>query len=400
MAQEPGTAVPVSPKLLDQQLDIIRDGVTDGQKMDSNSSEPHFSRSRIIWFLGVFSTTLLAATWFVCATWNHFWRTASMPVWQIIFPAMTLLFVATTILGRRYSNLWLRLGYRISAIWLGVLNYSFFAAGAAWVFSAAAALLSFHIEPELIAATFLGGAMVTSICGLVNAYWLRVTRVTVKLANLPANWRGGTVALVADLHLGNARGARFARRVVAKIQQLQPDAVLISGDLFDGSKADLDALLKPWKGLSAPAGAYFVTGNHEEFTDRAQYLDAVERAGIRVLNNEKVEINGLQLVGVHDAELHDPPLFRAALQGAKLDRNRPSILLAHQPLNLSDCRGGRRVLATVRPYPRRATLAMDTILRCRSLNCASTAEVIMPDAPSGSFSRSSSPFGLWKVMTK
>jgi hypothetical protein len=283
----------------------------------------------------VFSTTLLAATWFVCATWNHFWRTASMPVWQIIFPAMTLLFVATTILGRRYSNLWLRLGYRISAIWLGVLNYSFFAAGAAWVFSAAAALLSFHIEPELIAATFLGGAMVTSICGLVNAYWLRVTRVTVKLANLPANWRGGTVALVADLHLGNARGTRFARRVVAKIQQLQPDAVLISGDLFDGSKADLDALIKPWKGLSAPAGAYFVTGNHEEFTDRAQYLDAVERAGIRVLNNEKVEINGLQLVGVHDAELHDPPLFRAVLQGAKLDRNRPSVLLAHQPLNLA-----------------------------------------------------------------
>ena len=43
---------------------------------------------------------------------------------------------------------------------------------------------------------------------------------------------------------------------------------------------------------------------------------------------------------------------------------------------------------------------MDTILRCRSLNCASTAEVIMPVAPSGSFSHSSSPFGLWKVMTK
>ena len=49
----------------------------------------------------------------------------------------------------------------------------------------------------------------------------------------------------------------------------------------------------------------------------------------------KVEINGLQIIGVHDAELHDPPLFRALLQGAKLDRNRPSILLAHQPLNLS-----------------------------------------------------------------
>jgi hypothetical protein len=128
----------------------------------------------------VFSTTLLAATWFVCATWDHFWQTASLPVWQIIFPALTLIFVGTTILGRRYSNPWLRLGYRISAIWLGVLNFSFFAAGAAWVFSAAAALLSFHIEPKLIAATFFGGAMVTSIYGLVNASWLRVTRLALR----------------------------------------------------------------------------------------------------------------------------------------------------------------------------------------------------------------------------
>ena len=168
-----------------------------------------------------------------------------MPVCQLICPALTVLFVATTILGRRYSNLWPRLGYRISAVWLGVLNYTFFASCAAWIFSAAAAMVSFHIEPKVIAATFFGGAMLTSIYGLVNACWLRATRVTVKLANLPANWRGGTLALAGDLHLGNARGARFSRRVVAKVQQLQPDAVLISGDLFDGSKSDLDALLNP-----------------------------------------------------------------------------------------------------------------------------------------------------------
>jgi hypothetical protein len=133
----------------------------------------------------------------------------------------------------------------------GVLNCSFFAAGAAWVFSAAAALLSSHIEPKLIAAIFFGGVMVTSIYGLANASWLRVTRLTVKLANLPADWRGGTLALVADLHLGNGRGTRFTRRVVAKLQQLRSDAVLISGDLFYGSQADLDALLKPWKGPAA-----------------------------------------------------------------------------------------------------------------------------------------------------
>jgi len=305
------------------------------QKMASNSSLPRMLRRRIILFLMVFSSILLAANWFVCATWNHFWGTATVLAWQIILPVLSLTFVATTILGRRYSNIWLSLAYRISAVWIGVLNYSFFAAIAAWITSAVAELVSFHIEPKLIATTFFGGAAVASIYGLLNASWLRVTRVTVKLANLPANWRGRSVALVTDLHLGNVRGAGFARRVVDKLRQLQPESVFISGDLFDGSMVDPEALVEPWKSISPAAGVYFVTGNHEEFTERGSYLNAIKRAGIRVLNNEKVEIDGLQIVGVHDAELHDPQLFRALLQGAELDRNRASILLAHQPLHLT-----------------------------------------------------------------
>ncbi len=291
--------------------------------------------ARIFSFLIVFSTLSLAATWFAGATWNHFWGTAALPGQQLILSLLTLSFIITTILGRRYSNLWLRLAYRISAIWLGILNYSFFAAVAAWIFSAAATLLSFHVEPKWIAVLFFGGAMAASLYGLCNAAWIRVTPVTVKLPNLAEHWRGRSVALVTDLHLGNIRGAGLVRRVTAKLRQLPAEAVFISGDMFDGSKADLDALLEPWKKFSAASGIYFVTGNHEEFTDPSQYLDAIQRAGIQVLNNEKMEINGLQIVGVQDGALHDPDAFRAILQRAGLDRNRASILLAHQPLNLA-----------------------------------------------------------------
>jgi hypothetical protein len=198
----------------------------------------------------------------------------------------------------------------------------------------ATAPLRFHVETRWVAAVFFGGAILLSIYGLVNAFWLRVTRVTVKLANLPEAWRNRSVALVTDLHLGNVRGAGLTRRVVARLQELQPDAVLISGDMFDGSKADLDAMLEPWKNFFAPAGVYFVTGNHEEFTSRANFLDAIERAGIRVLNNEKVEIQGMQIIGVHDGETQQPKVYRELLQRAALDWNRPSILLAHQPSNL------------------------------------------------------------------
>jgi predicted MPP superfamily phosphohydrolase len=302
---------------------------------DSVPRARHRLRSRFGFFVTVILSVLLAANGFVGATWNHFMGMTAAPAWEIIFPGLTLAFVATTFLALRYPSSGLRLAYRISVVWLGVLNFSFFAAAATWIVSAAARWLPFKFEPKVIAEVFFGSALLAGIYGVVNANRLKVTRVTADLANLPAAWQGRTVALVTDLHLGNVRGARFTRRVVAKLQSLSPDAVFISGDLFDGPTASPDAPIEPWKKLSVPAGVYYVTGNHEEFTDRTNLIEAVQRTGIRVLNNEKVDVHGLQIVGVHDREAGDPRQFRARLRQAQLDGSRPSILLAHQPSGLA-----------------------------------------------------------------
>jgi hypothetical protein len=93
--------------------------------------------------------------------------------------------------------------------------------------------------------------------------------------------------------------------------------------------------VEPCRELIAPAGVYFVTGNHEEFSDRAKYIAAIERAGLRVLNNEKITVQGLQIVGVHDGEAGEPERLRKILQDAAIDRQQASILLAHRPANLS-----------------------------------------------------------------
>ena len=95
-------------------------------------------------------------------------------------------------------------------------------------------------------------------------------RVTIKLANLPDSWRGRTAALVSDTHLGHVRNRRFLRRIVALLTRLRPDVVFIAGDVYDGTRADADRLAEPWSRLSAPLGAYFVGGNHEEFTSPHQ----------------------------------------------------------------------------------------------------------------------------------
>jgi predicted MPP superfamily phosphohydrolase len=225
--------------------------------------------------------------------------------------------------------------YALSASWVGALNFAFFAAVVCWVVEGVALLLNWPLPGFQVAAILFGLALVAAVYGLINAAWIRVSRVKIQLPNLPEAWQGRTAALITDLHLGPLSGAGFLRRVIARLRSLKPDAVFISGDMFDGPTLGLDRLVAPWREFSTPRGTYFATGNHDEFAERNIFLDAAKRVGIRVLNNEKVSLDGLQIVGVHDSEAGDPTELRNILHHAPIDRQHPSILLAHRPVNLA-----------------------------------------------------------------
>jgi predicted MPP superfamily phosphohydrolase len=293
-------------------------------------------RSRRIPIMGAtIGVILLLANGFVWATWGHF---SGIPGWgtaELISGAVAVTFVVTTLLGFRFTYPALRTAYAISAAWLGALNYAVFAALGCWIIGGPWQLLERSGPPPYLAPVFFGAALLTSVYGLINAARIRVTRITVPLPYLPPAWQGRTVALVTDLHLGQIRGPAFLRRVLSRLRALRPDAVLISGDLFDGSPVGVDRLLADWEGFSADRGVFYVTGNHDEFAEREIYLRAAERVGIRVLNNEKVVSEGLQIVGVHDSEAEQPEVLRQVLRRAEIDPRRPSILLAHRPVNLA-----------------------------------------------------------------
>jgi uncharacterized protein len=140
--------------------------------------------------------------------------------------------------------------------------------------------------------------------------------------------------LLSDLHLGAVNGLRFSRRVVARIAALHPDIVFLPGDLFDGTKVDCDFVLTPFKQLAAPLGVYFSTGNHEEFSDPTHYIEAITRAGVRVLSNEKVTIDGLHVAGVTYGLTHSPMQLRAALEAMRIGSGQAGILLNHVPTRL------------------------------------------------------------------
>ncbi len=202
-------------------------------------------------------------------------------------------FVAASVLAHQYSNWLVRVVYTISAVWLGLVDFFFLAACACWIVYFIPRLFGVHLERQPIAITFFGLGLLFGIYAILNAARTRVKEITVSLPNLPASWRGRTAALVSDLHLGHVRNRSFLRRVVKILVRLQPDVLFIPGDLFDGTEVDENRLAEPWAKFSAPLGAYFVTGNHEQFFDPGKYLEGIRRSGIRVnFENEKIIVDG------------------------------------------------------------------------------------------------------------
>jgi uncharacterized protein len=157
--------------------------------------------------------------------------------------------------------------------------------------------------------------------------------VSIPLAKLPSTMDGYRIALVADIHLGPLLGRAHTERIVRLINSVDADLVAVVGDLADGSVAELGPAAEPLQDLRARHGSFFVTGNHEYFSGYAPWIDEVRRLGLRVLRNERVQLDGMDLAGVNDAtggQYHDGPDYRAALSGR--DRDRAVVLLAHQPV--------------------------------------------------------------------
>jgi uncharacterized protein len=288
----------------------------------------------LIGLIVILQTVLFLAHFLVYETWTFSPAGSDVPGTlgiKLVLGFLSVSFVAASLLAFRYTNAALRAFYRIAAIWLGFLTFLFFAAVFSWIIFGVARLSGLDVSFHRMVEWLFGAAVLAGFYGVFNAGWTRITRTTVRLANLPPAWRGRRAALISDLHLGHVRNGSFLRRMVAKILQQEPDAIFIVGDLYDGTAIDVRRAAEPLRELLAPHGVYFVAGNHEQFGDDSKYLHAIAAAGVRVLINEKVEVDGLQIVGVPYRNAAPGEHFTSVLQGLRLDRNRASILLTHAP---------------------------------------------------------------------
>jgi predicted MPP superfamily phosphohydrolase len=281
----------------------------------------------------VFTIILLGAAWVAAASWSRFMGLTSL--WWILVPMLLWgSFVPLLIFGRVLKGGFFDALVTASSVLLGFLNYAFFAALACWVVWIVVKLGGFALPMKTVAIALYGLAILTTLYGLANAATLRTVRETVRIPNLSAAWQGRDVALVSDIHIGSIHSRAFVAKVVKKLNTLAPYAVFIPGDMFDGPEAEPDKALEPWKDLQALGGGWVVSGNHDEFGNRAPLLAAMKKAGLHVLDDASASVEGVTILGVHDGAMHNADTYADILRRLHIAPGAPAILLAHRPENL------------------------------------------------------------------
>jgi uncharacterized protein len=177
------------------------------------------------------------------------------------------------------------------------------------------------------------------VAGFISArFFLETTDTRIVLDNLAPALEGFKIAQISDLHIGTTIREGFVRKVVARVNALQPDVIVLTGDIVDGDVELLKADIAPLGDLKAPHGRYYITGNHEYYWSEKVPMPVVEefkRLGFTTLINqsEVIEKNGAKVImaGVPDYMSVEPKADpKAALEKNNLN-GAVKVLLAHQP---------------------------------------------------------------------
>ncbi|HOX42466.1 MAG TPA: metallophosphoesterase [Myxococcota bacterium] len=175
------------------------------------------------------------------------------------------------------------------------------------------------------------------LSGLALAQGLRAPVVSeheVRLAGLPPEADGLRLVALSDLHLGGLLGREWLQARLAQVRALEPDVVVLLGDLVEGHSEAPDELLQDLRGLAPALGVWAVLGNHDNHGDPEQVVRALERAGVRVLRDGWRELRpGLLLAGLEDSGHMGRGLAPGRLGVALAGRpaGAATILLSHRP---------------------------------------------------------------------
>ena len=180
---------------------------------------------------------------------------------------------------------------------------------------------------------------------LLEPFWLTLERVRIARKGLPSSLNGLRIAFLSDLHCGPQVSSDHIARAISIVQEAAPDLILLGGDYVTGSAEYAAPCAQELTRLRAPLGIYACLGNHDYWTDAEAITDALQRAGIRVLRNEGMEVTDRLWVAAVDDVWEGRPSLEAALR--RMPTDAVAVLLAHEPDYADQAAADGRVALTL-----------------------------------------------------
>lgn len=167
----------------------------------------------------------------------------------------------------------------------------------------------------------------TGLLDLLEAHTVQVEEVSLEIRNLLPSLSGTRFAQISDLHMGVHFGAEELYPSIRKINELQPEFLMITGDYICDEAGRVNEMLAPLSELTVPT--YAIMGNHDTWGHGWSIERVLGQASVRLLWNESVEVKPhLWLVGLDDV-LCGRPNLRRSLLDTKLHETK--LLMVHEP---------------------------------------------------------------------
>jgi predicted MPP superfamily phosphohydrolase len=220
--------------------------------------------------------------------------------------------------------------YFISSLWLGILTYLFLFNVLNWGIFGIFKGFNLNINLKFLHLIFLGFVFLVTVYGVYNYYNIKDKVVEIKIKNLPESWEKKRVFLISDIHIGSFRDERFISRIVENLNNKNADIIIICGDLFDGTKIDVEKTSEELSKLHANEKVYFVFGNHDTYTKAEDVYKVLNNSNFYILDNASINHDEVDIVGINYSSMHDEKVFAALKESDTLMK--PKILLSHEPI--------------------------------------------------------------------
>ncbi|MCX5782815.1 MAG: metallophosphoesterase [Elusimicrobia bacterium] len=210
-------------------------------------------------------------------------------------------FIVSEFLTRKVISAWIKPLAYYGNVWIGIISISVTVFLIRNIFLIFVKNSRFKYFSATISLVMIAVLSLYSIFNIVREE--RIKEIKIKSSKLSQKFSSFNIVQLSDLHLNFIKSSRRLENIVERANLLDPDVIVITGDLIDADLCKTEELCSILKNLKAKYGVYAVTGNHEFYAGIDKFKKILLNSNIRLLQNENISLpNNVELIGIDDSE--------------------------------------------------------------------------------------------------